>query len=712
MTTYSTTRAVATPAGYDQVWVGGVNVTYFRGIETVIGETLLTEPFAYGPMTLELPQVDGNHEAESFGTGDLSWIRDDAPVVIQRVDDPNAATPTVLATDYRGLVMGINVDGRDVTLEVGGQFSGAASTVYQHDPLIRRVKDVGFWAANALQRLNLIPSPRSGPVTGIEIPEGGAGNTLDAWASEVCAWSQTTAGALRAIMPTVWGGDVWGFATKDTTTKHVTLFTDDARVVARLRRDKTAVPTTWFGTGVTPDGVRWRNARYPGVFQGPPPTFPGSMTVGTLDGDTTTGSGVTVLHEKLVSMGYMGSPASYPAYTSATAAAVRELQDDAGLTKTGDVNSATWDALFDISVTGYSVADAHVAPLLQDPRVRELNRSANGSVIGRNPLYDATVKPVERFIDFGPGVTKAQAIAWCRGEYARLSAKNWFGEVTLNGGFGGFIGEWAPGSAPTDADIMSQLDIRPGMNAWLPMFDGGTLVHIAGVSVDRRSRRVTLTVDTLARDLLDVHALNERKKEASRSIRREFFAANRPTKASGNMVTCDELFGILDRNIDLVANEWNVFPVIAGQQGQVNRVKIRLTNDQAEFAVAVLSKPMTREGRVGVSKRLRNKVGNPLTMSDESVWESESLQDWFENDTILYAVGDGKQPCGYAPRRRLNDALNATGAPITGRHDDRATWPYICAAGTAVLVYVAIYPDRACTVKKGQILWPQLDDAN
>lgn len=711
MTTYASTRAVATPAGYDQVFIGGVNVTYFRGVETIIGETLLTEPFAYGPMTIELPQVDGNYEADAFGTGDLSWIRDDAPVVVQRVDDPTAVTPTVLATDYRGIVMAINVDGRNVTLEVGGQFSGAASTIHQHAPLIRRVKDVGFWAANALQRLNLIPSPRSGPVTGIEIPEGGAGNTLDAWASEVCAWSQTTSGALRTIMPTTWGGNVWGFGLKDTTTKHVTLFTDDARVVAKLRRDKTAVPTTWYGTGVTPDGVRWRNARYPGVFQGPAPTYPGAMSLGTLDADTTTGDGVTVLHEKLVSMHYMGSPAAYGTYSVATVAAVKELQDDAGLTKTGNVNSATWDALFDISVTGYSLSDAHVAPLLQDPRVRELNRSANGSVIGRNPLYDATVKPVERFIDFGPGVTKAQAIAWCRGEYARLSASNWFGTIDLNGGFGGFEGEWAAGSSPTSADIMSQLDIRPGMNAWLPMFDGGILVHIAGVSINRRDRRVTLTVDTLARDLLDVHALNQRKKEASRSIRREFFDANRPTKASGNMVIRDELFGILDRDIDLVANQWNVFPVIVGQQGQVNRVRIRLVDNKAEFSVCVTSKPMTRNGQVGVSKRLRNKVGNPLNTAAESVWEKESLQEWFENDTILYAVGDGGQPCGYAPRRRLNDEGDATGAPITGRHDDRATWPYICAAGSAVLVYVAIYPDRACTVRKGQILWPQLDDA-
>jgi hypothetical protein len=176
------------------------------------------------------------------------------------------------------------------------------------------------------------------------------------------------------------------------------------------------------------------------------------------------------------------------------------------------------------------------------------------------------------------------------------------------------------------------------------------------------------------------------------------------------MVVRDELFGILDRSVDLVANQWNVVPMVVGQQGQVNRTRIRLTDDKAEFAVAVLSKPMTRDGRPGVSARLRRKFGNPLTDSAESWLEKESLQDWFDDDVILYAVGDGRQPAGYSPRRKLNDDGEATGAPITGRLDDASNWSYICAAGTHVLVYLAIYPDRDCVLRKGQILWAQLDD--
>lgn len=714
MTAYATVRAASTPAGFDRVLVDGIDVTWFRGAETVIGETTLTEPFAYGPTTLGFPKIDAN--LETLGEGELSFVRVDAPVVIQRVDDPTAETPVVLATDYRGFVASINADGRDLTLEVGGEFSYPASQKFKPELLVRRVKDIGFFAAGILQTLGLGLADRDGPTTGIEVADSGGGGYYDAFAGDVCAWSQTAAGVQRTIMPTVWGGNTWGFELKDITTKHLTLFTDDARVVASLRRDRTEIPTTWYGTGITPDGVRWRNARYPGVFAGPAPTFPGSMTIGDTDADTSTGDGVTVLQTKLVEMGYLAITQAfvYTTYTSATAAAVKELQDDAGLSKNGNVNSATWDALFDVSVTGYSLSDAHVQPLVQDPRVRKFNYTANGSIAGLNPDYDASVKPIERSVNFGEDVTKAQAVAWCRGQMNRLAGPNWTGTITLNAGFGGFVGEQDPADYATlNASpelIFPQPDIRPGMNAWLPLFDGGTLAHISGLTYDRASRRVTLTVDTLARDLLEVAAINARNKEASRNLRREWFAANRPSKPSHAMVARDELFGLLDRDVDLVANEWNVVPMVVGQQGQVFRTRIRLVNDEAEFAVLVTSKPMTRDGKPGVSKRLKRKVGNPLVDSAESWMEKESLQDDFDNEVFLWGVGSGRQPAGYSPRRKLNDDGEATGAPITGRLDDFSNWSYVCAAGTHVLVYLAIYPDRDCVLRKGQILWAQLDD--
>jgi hypothetical protein len=706
VTTYATSRAVSKTAGYDRLLVDGVDVTYFRGVPTPIPEYLLTEPYAYGPTTLAFPQIDGN--LETLGAGDLSWIQDGARVEIQRVD----ADSNVLATDYVGRVIATVVDGRNLTLEVGGELSGPASLINKQPPLVRRVNDVGFWFANLIQTLRLNTADRDGPITGIEIPDGGGGLTWEAWGRQLCSLSQTDAGSQRTIMPTTWGGKTWAFEAKDTTTVDLTLFTDDARVVARLRDDVAEKPNTFYGTCVTPDGVRVRNSKYPGVIDGPAPEFPGVMTVGDTDADTTTGDGVTVLNDKLVAMHYLSITASfvYGDYTTATAAAVRELQDRAGLSVTGTVNSATWDALFDVSATGFSLSEARIDPIVQASSVRLFDYTANGSIAGLNDSYDRTVLPVDRNIDYGPGITKPQMLGHARGQYTKIaSGKNWVGTIDLNG-FGGFAGEWDTADAAflNDPDtgpahIMSQLDIRPGMNAWLPMFDGGTLVHISGVSVNRATQRVTLTVDTMARDLLEVAAIIERNAEARRSPRREWFAENRASKPAGNLVERDEHFGQLGQRVELEGNEWNIIPVIVGQHGQVNRVDLRTTNDEAEFAVAFFSQKVTR-------KRLNRRIGNPLTTADESVWETGDVQDWFEDRVLLYASGDGKQPCGYFPRRHRNDAGDVTDAPITGQHLDDATWPYICAAGSAVLIYMAIYPDRDCTLRRGQILWPQLDD--
>jgi hypothetical protein len=110
-------------------------------------------------------------------------------------------------------------------------------------------------------------------------------------------------------------------------------------------------------------------------------------------------------------------------------------------------------------------------------------------------------------------------------------------------------------------------------------------------------------------------------------------------------------------------------------------------------------------------KRLAHKIGNPLTTADESVWETSDIQDWFDDRVLLYATGDGKQPCGYGKRRKYDDAGNRTSAAANGRLLDDSPWPYIAAAHTAVIVYVAIYPDQDCTLRRGRILYPQLDDA-
>lgn len=700
MTTFAATRALTKTAGRDKITIAGTDVTNFRGIHTPIPAYSLTEPFGYGQTALDFVQIYPTFEADNFGTGELAWVREGARVVYSRTFDDD---PDVI--DYVGVVLAVVTDGRTLRLEIGGEFSGPASCLDVQNPVTRVPQDVGHWAARACWSVNLALDPWFGPVTGIEVAQTG-GQTLLSWAQYVGTMSQDDDGTQRALMPKTWGSRTYEFAAKDTTTHDLTLFPDDARGVLRVTRDATQQPNVWYGTGISPDGVRWQNSKWPGVFQGTPDAYPisggASFGLGTTDADTIDGDGITTLQINLKQRGYM--PFTVPSTTTYNAAmvkAVKLLQRDARLSVTGTMTTAAWNALFDLSVTGYDLNGAQIFPLFADTRVEKYVYSATGAVIGRNDAYDPTVLRVERTVDFGPGVDKATARAWCVGQYVRSRAvANWQGTIELNN-VGLFWGDHADESTVTADDVASFRDVRPGMNVWVPYFDGGTLFHVAGVNV--RPDGAALTVDTQARDLMELREIITRDQSSKRDTRRAWMLQHQPTKASGNMVIRDENFGILHHKVALDGNKWNVFPVIAGQSGQVNKIDLRMT-DGVEYAVAAFSVKMTR-------KRLARKVGNPLTTADESVWETSDIQDWFDDELLLYAAGDGKQPCGYGRRRKLDDAGNRTSAPLTGRFIDAATWPYYHAPGTAVLIYVAIYPDRDCVLKRGQILWPQLDDA-
>jgi hypothetical protein len=306
---------------------------------------------------------------------------------------------------------------------------------------------------------------------------------------------------------------------------------------------------------------------------------------------------------------------------------------------------------------------------------------------------------------------KAAMFRHAQGKLARsLSAKNWTGTLRFNNA-GLFLGNVAGGdrSLLTAADLMPMRDLRPGMNIWVPDFDGGTLFHVAGCDVDESG--VTATVDTQARDLVEVREIRARNAESRTDVRREWNLANRPAKKSHAMVSSDENFGELDRNVHLTANEWNVVPIIAGQHGQINRVDIRLVNSPAEFAYMVLTKQMTAGGKPGVSAKLKNWYPNPLAVADETWLEKDATLARMDDKVILVADGTGKQPCGFGARRKFDDAGKRTTAVVSGRLLDDENFAYICAEHTQVILYLAIFPDRDCTLKRGKILYCQLDDA-
>jgi len=708
VSTFAQTRAAAKTAGRNRYWIDGVDVSFFRDIPMLTPRFQLTEPFAYGPTNLQFPQIHAIFESNAFGqAGELSWVRKGAEVRIERVMPDDS-----VVTDYVGVVVSVEIMGRALNLNIGGQYSGRAALINKHQRAFRYVGDTGHLAGLAIFEELLFPmNPWYGPVTGVEMVDTGGGESLLSWASKVCAMSQDANGLQRTIMPETWGGAYWTFAQKDYTTKHCTIYLDDATAVPSLVDDAAEQPNAWYGNGVTPDGVKWRNAKYPGLQQGPTPAYPMAGGVsfgsGTTDADTITGDDITVLQIKLQQESYYGwtNPVT-GAYNDDTVAAVKRLQADVHLAVTGVMTTTAWDRLWDIDATGWSLNGAKVFPLLEDPAVRVYDYSSNGSIVGVNDARDPRILRVERDIDFGAAITKPEAIDWCRGQQARADGKNWTGTIRLNG-FGVISGEHNPGDAPLvddDPRILSNRDVRPGWNAWLPQFDGGALVHISGVDFDADG--ATLTVDSQARDLLEVAAVIARNADARRDIRREWFAANRPRRSSGAMISRDEFFGRLSQKVALDGNAWNLVPIVVGQQGQVNRVDIHLTGPATTFAVAFFATHVHRG-------ELRQRIGDPLAAVADGAdawYERDRNNDWFDNRVLLYAAGTHEQPCGYWPRKHTNNAGVTTSAPVTGHWQDDASWPYIMDPYAPAVIWMAIYPSANTTLKAGQILWAQEDD--
>ena len=707
MSGYPTARAIAKPAGRDRIIIGGRDVTRFRDYRTPTPRYTLTEPYAYGATSIQFPQIHATLEYGNPDVTDLGWVKKGARVAIQRVDEDDNVT-----TDYVGVVIAIGIFGRVLNLDIGGIVSGRANLIDRQPPKRRRERDIGRWTQLACQEINVPVTPALGPVTGVEIPDAG-GMTLLSWLDQNSAQT-TLSGVQWALMPKVWGKNPWEFRAKNYTTKHLTLFTDDARVVVQLTDDASEQPNTWFASGVTPDGERWDGAKYPGYFEDEdPPDYPfadnRNFGIGTTDAETDNGDGVEVLKDKLVSMGYLPTGFGYQGiYDLNIYNAVAALKDDAGLSDNGTMTPAAWSALYDLDVTGYSGAGAEIYPFRQATAVRKWNYTPNGNLISRNDDYDPSVLRVDRTIDFGV-MEPSEARKQIQGQAARVAAKNLTGTIRLNG-IGAFRGEVAADDALTADDVMSYRDIRPGMNAWLPLVAGGTLVHISGVDVDDSG--ATLTVDTQARNMMEVAQIIARRRESRRDLRREWMVSNMGARPSGNMVSRDRQFGRRPTKIALRGDHWNTFPVVVGQSGTVSKTRIKLVSPATEFVVGIFSKKVTPKQ---LWRQLGNPfpvIGNPAPITDDSmsVWELDENSDWLDSKILLYAAGDETQPCGYGKHRKFNQQGDPTGATLTGLHIDDASWPYLCESGEDPVIWVAIYPLADCTLRPGRLLWALEDD--
>ena len=102
--------------------------------------------------------------------------------------------------------------------------------------------------------------------------------------------------------------------------------------------------------------------------------------------------------------------------------AVKALQEDNGLSQTGVVNEATWDALFDIDDPGdLDLRQSFIAPLAEATEVKKWLRTGNGFAYAPNPDYDPDRIEVGVDWDFGV-MAKAKARRIAKRHRQRIAA--------------------------------------------------------------------------------------------------------------------------------------------------------------------------------------------------------------------------------------------------------------------------------------------------
>ncbi len=411
MTAFAESQVVFRDLGSDawgsfRLFVDNHDVTTFRDVAAQIGSYQLTEPYGYGSASFAFPQITPFEYAD-WGTGDLKWFRNGAPVKLVQVDSSGSVVRTV----WEGEITRPNITDDGTVIACDGLASGRLSTQIKDNIGFGHKKLVGRAIFDAFGDVGLRVTPFLGGDVGPKVDDGKPGGWWIDHVDSYLAATVDTDGSRYTVMPTT--GGKWELAEVDTTTVDFTMHYGAAGVKVDLADDITERPTTIFGSGVSPENLVWNNTRIPQAQQGVAPDYPmtddSAFGEGTTDADTDSGDGVTVMIHKLGGTGYLPRAKRPGGFDNDVTRALKDLQDQMGLTESGNMNVATWNALFDITTDEVNLRNAFRQPLAQKSKTKKFNRTANGTIAGLNPNYDPSVKPIHREIDYGSGWTSRPA---------------------------------------------------------------------------------------------------------------------------------------------------------------------------------------------------------------------------------------------------------------------------------------------------------------
>jgi hypothetical protein len=682
-------RKVYAEAARDRVLINGVDMTYWNDAAAVVEGMKLIDPLLYGGCQITLPGI--NPQFPDAALGDLVERFKFARVKVQRVRDG-----AVISTDTKGFVSRVDTSGTTLTLEVAGEAAGALSQMYVPPPVFRRKQDVEHIVCDLLRDARVQAHEHDG-LSGVGLIRRGGSDGLTIVNETIAVWAGATD---QAVTFTPNANGVYRKTQKDATIS-ATAYIDSSLISQTLAQDFAEQWTRVYGRGFTAAGEIVTNIKTPGLTQGDPPEFPGTLSFGDSDGG---GNSVTTVQQQLQIHNFLDFNDTTPGeFDDETVSAVMTFQVVAGLTVTGVVNENTWNALWDLDSIGYSLDEAREYPMAQDTRTRKWFRTANGSKIRENPAYDPHFIPNDIAIDVGGPFGRNQIRDFARSKLTPDEGV-WTGTLTFRSGL--IWGNHSPGDPLTADDVMDRRDLLPNMRIKLPHFAGGINVYVAGV--DHGPDETTCLVSTVPATTMEVWQAIERRREAKSNPGRAWSGHTRASQVRNDTaVQWDTSSGWIAQNVRLNAG-WNEVMVPAGQSGIVQRIRVQLTMAVA-FACMLTQKPVAT-GALDQNPLVDPRPGGDVAdedfdMAQRPWWERD--RDWLDSRGLLDAWGTPKQPCGYDPTPK-NDDEGTTGAPKTGLFVETAGFNYQTGSEPVLYLYVWVPAEPAnIFLQSGRILHNQ-----
>lgn len=293
-------------------------------------------------------------------------------------------------------------------------------------------------------------------------------------------------------------------------------------------------------------------------------------------------------------------------------------------------------------------------PLVTRTEVEKYLFDDDGNITGNNPDYDVTIPRRERYINFGPGTERLDAI-FMAGKLP-FFADN-IGTVELD----------------VDPESGSRFEIKAGQNIrlrFLGVVDEDLqpgLFHITRATVVPGGT-VTLTVDQVGRDLIETEAGFRRDRENYEITRPKRALARRSRTVEDRIspFDCDAGAGVFT-SVSVPNDSWTVLRIPTGQYGSIVRAEAS-ASPARKFSIAVFNTEIS-------ANDLNNLMPHPLTANTDgsNPWDTFDYQigDEFGEFGLIQAWGGPGQACGYAPKAESDDT-----ATLTGQFLDNGSWSY------------------------------------